>query len=560
MNNAKQNTIRPPGISFLFAVLAAIGIYMSYRYSQLGMPFAAPVAIVASVYMSFQLVRGCNDQSKVNAYRRGRNILKDNAMHHGKARLATNEELKREGLVGKGNKGIFLGSVDGEHLTYNGDLSGNIVGAPGSGKTSCVLVNSLLSSRANTAEENENARSWIINDPDLQAYAVCSNHLKKNGYDVAVASSWTDDMSNRLGVTIDDVGIDIFQNLDPETVNPSIIRDECKLRIQLAIPLEKPGTDEKEKFFRRGSRIAVEIPTLLECSEGRKPNLVNLHSYLMSSPAELNELFIKCMESSYCGGYLAKIASSMSGVMNSSPEQFAGYLGVAFNALESYSPGSAVGRHVSKPGLDTRVFKNEDKPFALFVSYPGRYGHTNQQMLNMEFSYLFEMVCADPRRRRVTALIDEAASLGYVPSLLRFLNEGRKHNLSIFNFYQEIFGQAAREFGREGMIQIFSAGAVNWFSDVREKETCKIISDLAGTRAFEDVSINNRSQSSQDPNDQTFSLSNRSAPMFRDLRTELRNDEALIVYKNLPVIKAKKVPYYLEPQFADVAGKDPFEN
>lgn len=458
------------------------------------------------------------------------------------------------------NRGIFLGTFNGKELWLKEPLSVNLTGPSGSGKTSCYYIPTLLASRANTPEENRTARSWIVNDNALQAYAVTHQHLIDNGYDVGVLTAWPKEYEKLNGLEVDDVGIDYFDTLDISEAAEETIRDEVEYRIDFFLtPLSKDG-DNNAKYFMEGAKEIIETIALFEISCGRKPSPISLNHHLMGSDESINELFISCMESSAFDGHIARSAATYAGIMNAGGgEQWTGYKGYITNALKRYSRGSAVGRHVSGSTLDVRKLKSDKKPFVLFVGYLGRFNVTHAQMKASEWNYLLEMVCATPGNRHVTALIDESSSV-YFPGMLRYLSEGRKYKLSIVNGFQEIFGQTEQTYGRVGASQIYSAGAVNVFTQVRDKDTCKVISDLTGMQPMEDYSITNRSQSSSDPFDLSLGLSTKGKPLFGNVRTDLASDEALILYKNLHPIIAQKVPYYTRPEWLAAASPDPYES
>lgn len=546
---------RSPLLSTSYALGAGYATQYLYQLSQLGIELAAPAAIAAGGLAAYQTIRALDDWGSLRSRKRKYRRVKDSAKQHGKARFANLKDLKRENLVG-GKRGIFLGQFKGRDIWYDGECSGHLYAPSGAGKTTSSFIPTLLAALAIAKKDRALATSFLINDPASEIYAVCHQALRKAGYDVAVLSSWAGEITNVIGEEVVDAKLNMFSGFDPNA-DPAIVRDESKLRVKMLIPSEKPNTEEKTKFFNRGGRSLIECISLREYAQGRKPNLVTIHQQLMASPHELSDMFVDCMETSAFGGYLSNLASSLHGIMTGASEQFAGYLGVAMQALEPYDAISAVGKHVSGTGFDVRRFKG-DKPVAVFVMYPGKRSVTHQRMLNAEWSYLLEMICADPRRRRITALIDETASLQYVPSLMRFLNEGRKHQLRMVCAWQDLTGQAEMIYGKAGMKQILAAGHFLWASGVREPETCDLLSKITGTQSVEDVSLNDRTQSVKERIDQNYSLSNKGVPMMRDVRTELQSNEVLISYRNLPMIKATKVPYYTRRCWASIAGKNPF--
>jgi len=552
--NDKQK-FRPPSLSMGLAAVAGWTSHYLYQLSLSGHELAGPAALVAGATAAMQTVRAANDYATLRRYKRVRKKFRKGAKNHGESRFAKLKELRKAKLVDGGNRGIFLARYKGKEIWFDEETSGNLYAPSGGGKTSTVFIPTLLAAAARSRKDRLTATSFLLNDPSGEMYTVCEEALRRAGYDVVVLSSWVDEISKTIGKKVVDEGLTIYSSFDSQA-DPSVIRDESKFRAFQLIP-DNPQTEEKTRFFQRGGRSLIEYASLDEYANGREPNEVTIHEHLMASPEELHESFVNAMASTAFGGYHASLASSLAGIATGSPEQFAGYLGVAHQALEAYDRFSVVGKHVTGSGFDVGRFKNPERPLAGFLMYPGRRRVTHQRMLNCELSYLLEMICADPRRRRVTALIDEAAGCGYIPSLLRFLNEGRKHQLRIFSVWHDL-SQAESIYGKAGMKQIIAAGQFLWASGVREPEMCEMLSKLAGTAGIEDLSLNNRSQSDQQMNDLTHGLSNLGVPLIRDIRTGLQPDEALIFYRNLHAIKAKKVPYYTHPRWSRLADKNPY--
>jgi type IV secretory pathway TraG/TraD family ATPase VirD4 len=549
----KQPSFRHPLLSWGLAAVAIFATVHLLAISKTGNEWTAPAAMLCSVFAIAQFVRACNDYDKLRKHKRKFKLVAQSAKLHGMARFANSKDLKKAKLIGDRNQGIFLGTFKGKDLWYDGENSGHLYAPPGAGKTSCCLIPTLLAASARTKKERAMATSFLITDPATEIYSVTHQALRNAGYDVVVLSSWAGEISQLTGLDIVDEKLNFYNSFDP-TSNPSIIRDESKLRVNLLIPSEKPDTDEKTKFFNRGGRSLIECISLFEYAHGRIPDFVSLHERVMAGEADLQGLLMECMDSHAFGGYLSSLASGLSGIMNGASEQFAGYLGVAMQALEPFDRFSSVGSHVQGSGFDVGRFKG-DKPVAVFLMYPGKRTDTHQSMYNAELSFLLEMICADLRERRVTALIDEAAGIGYSPNMAtRFLNQGRKYRLRMLLAWQDLSGQAELIYGKAGMKQILAAGDYIWASGIREPESCKSFAEMAGVRAREEVSMNDRMQLF----DQNYSLSHRGVPLIRDVRTELQSDECLISFRNLPIIKAKKVPYFKRRKWSSVAGKNPY--
>lgn len=553
----QTDDFRLPILSAGLALGWGLGSVWLYQQAQLGLGIASPAAIFAGCLAVANIVRAINDQQKLRAYRSKRKNFNHAARHHGQARWGDLMDLKREKLVGGGDRGIFLGTFQGHDVWYDGQNSGNIFGPPGSGKSTSVFLPTLLVASARTDEERQTASSFIINDTSAELYAVSHQALRNAGYDVVVQSSWADEISTLIGEKVTDAGLNIFSSYNPRRW-PETIRDEIKFRIKLLVPNEKPGTSEESKFFNRGGRRVLEWDCLSEYASGRTPNLGAMQQRLLASPGQLHERLVGSMESSAFGGYLASLASGLAGQMSGAPETFAGYMGVVQGALEPYDAFSAVGKHVSGPGFDISRIKG-DKPVAIFLIYPARRIVTHHAMLNAEVTYLLEMICADPRRRWVTALLDEASGMGHVPELCRFLEEGRKHHLRTFLGWQAL-NQTDKHYDKIGRQQILAACHVLWASGIREPEFRDMLCKDLGIAAIEggDMSINDRSRPSQIMPDQSYGMSNKGVPLMRDVRTELGPEEALLLYRNMPPCRLQKVPYFRRPEWAARAATNPY--
>lgn len=90
---------RLPVISYALAVSAAVASAICYRYSQIGYTVASPLAMLFAVWSAMQLIRGLNNQSKINTYRWSREAIKASAKQQHKGRFATEEDLKEAGLM-----------------------------------------------------------------------------------------------------------------------------------------------------------------------------------------------------------------------------------------------------------------------------------------------------------------------------------------------------------------------------------------------------------------------------------------------------------------------------
>lgn len=548
-----QDAFRPPSLSLGIAGLKAIAAWKLYQYGSLGVDAAMFASIGMGAWTCKSVFRALNDQLKVKEYRRKRRKFKEAAKQHGTAAFATEQQIEEAGLFSEG--GILLGSIptrkrNVRDVRYTHGCSGFVLGPPGSHKTTSVFISTLLST-PRSAPGN-----WIVNDPSGEIYAITHKFRRSLG-DVVVLCPWAEEMSGYLRTEIRDAGLDFFAGLDLENKSGSL-SDDLKFRSYLAIPRTRDSRNSKTEFFNRGGRSIIQALALIDCSEGITPSFASIQDRLMAGLAELETTLENASESGFCQGLLAKISSSLLGTM-SAKDQFAGYFGCAEQAIEIYDPNSSAGKHVSGSGFDPRCIKS-DRPLTIYVITPGGRSETHQQLTNATWRYLLQSVISDPRNVPVTALIDECAtSLGYIDGFLNFINTGRKHGLSIAGGFQEVFGQMSDLYGQAGVRQLMAAADFIWASGIRDPETCELLSKLCGTRALEDMGLNNRAAQQSLLPEQSHNLSHKSVPLLRpdEIRT-FPSEEALVFYRNLNPIKVRKVPYFTCPEWLQRAGKHPF--
>ncbi len=568
---ASVSAWRPPWISFSLSGAAAYGSYFCYELGQGGNILGVPGALAAGVFATAQLTKALEDRHKLVIHERRRKHLKALGKKHHRSQWATKEDLKREGLIdGKGH-GVFLGKFGKYFVIDRSENSGNIWGPPGSGKSTSVFASTLLSATAKSKRDKKIAPCFVINDPSYELFGLTAEYLRNAGYEVVVLSSWTSEISAVLNQKVIDARLDVFSCIDP-IKRPESLRDDVKRAVKFLIPNEKPGTDEQTKFFNMGGRSLIEWAALYLVKKGYWPSLINVIAVVLCDWSTLRGRFVEIMEECEAeegkdttfsvrglDEYLHSLTSGLLGLCDHAGEQFSGYLGVMQAALEPYS-GENVAKHIDvteAPGFDPQKLKCGEKPVAVFLMYPSERIATHHAMLNAEITYLLESVCSGRRGREVIALIDEAAGIQYIPSMLRFLAEGRKYRLRTFLGWQDK-AQAEQTFSKTGLEQILASGQVLWCSQVREPGFAAMLSKLMGEQAIEDMSLNERTQQASAIADLTWGVSQKGAPLMKDIRTELGPDEALLIYKNMSPCVLKKVPYFENPTLLKRAGKPLF--
>lgn len=513
------------------------------------------LATLLAVFMAARsFIRACDEFQNLRLYRKKRKRFDAGAKQHGPAQWAKRRELRKELLIGH-NRGIFVGSFENRDVFLDGDICGVIFGSQGAGKSSGVFLPTLLNARALTKVERAIAPSFITNDTSGELYAVAHEYLRRVGYEVLLLSPWANELSAAIGKSVLDARLNLSVNIDPR--NEATLLDEIKFFVKLLIPNEKPGVSAETIYFNRGGRIVIEFVCLYLSACGKKPAIDELQQ-ILADREQLHELCVRAMENSAFKGYLASCGSKVSGMMQSA-DTWAGYFGVVQGAFEPLELFSSAGKHVNGAGFDPARLKEGKRPVAVFLHFPPKRIVTHHALLNAELSLLLETVCTKPGGRPVKALIDEAAGAGYLSGLLRFMAEGRKYHLGIVPGFQDL-AQIEDLYGVAGVKKMLGLAHFLWASGIREQSFSEALSKMAGTTAISggDLSLSDRMSGSAESPEVASGLTNKGVPMIQDLRTQLGDANALLIYKTMNPCILKKVPYFTRREWAARASRNPF--
>lgn len=551
--SASTDTYRPWLLSLTYA--SAWGYAAAYCHKAressnselytIGFLFACFMATVL-------LVKALDDRAKLKRHRKMMRRFKASEKAHGPAAWATKKDLKQRRLIGS-NAGIFFGMYNGKEVWEpNHELSVNLIGGPGTGKSSGPFATTLLNASARTVQERRTASSFLTNDPAGDLFAIAHAHLRRAGYKVVLLSSWAKELSDLIGEVIGDDGLNLCTNIRLNDDQGTIL-DEAKFLTKLLIPNEPPNASEETKYFNRGGRLILEFIILYLVVTHQKPTLGQIKE-IASAPTYLHELYIDAIDRD--STYVTGLASTLLGMKQGAVETYSAYKGAVDGALDSYSSFGAVGQHLNGVGFDPRELKYGEQPVAAFLHFPSKRIVTHHALLNAELQFILETVCSGPKGRNVTALIDEVFGARYIDSLLRFLSEGRKHGLRTVLGWQDA-AQAELLYSKPGFQQIIANCQVLWATGIREASFAETLKQQIGLRAISggDLSLNNRSSST--PGDLSLGISQKGLPMIHDLRTQLGADNALLLHTDMPPCVLQKRPYYLS-RFAKLAGRNPY--
>ncbi|QDU80738.1 Type IV secretory system Conjugative DNA transfer [Polystyrenella longa] len=546
-----QDKYRPPFISLLFSGFWSLISYQLYLWGQQGEEWSTFGCLLTGFMAIGQVIKSMNDRFKRSALRLKQQRFKTGAKAHGQGRFANAQDITDSELFSD-RQGIFLGTLrTGKNSSidvfFDGPQSLSLIAPPGEGKTMSLVVPTCLAN----PEQN-----LIINDPSGEIYALCKAALEQQNYHVVVMTPFPEEVSQRLGEEVIDVGLDLFSGFDAD-MNLTSIRPRL-LAIMTWVMPGRPDMDEKSEYFFKYARMLGGFLALKELAEGRKPTLPAIRRHLMEGLAYIRELFEQAEGSTAFGGVYEELAKSLGGLLVAAPQQFAGGYGIAEQALDVFDHFSSLGKHTAESKFDPRVLKDPHQKTALFLISTLEMMETVAPVTAMTLTYLFGTLAADKQAGRCTAIIDECGSL-VMPRLATSLLFYRKANLRCLLIWQDLAGQAEKNYGKVGLRQIMSASKLKIAMGLQEPETLEMFSKLCGTQAVVDPSLSDRAAKAEPLPELTVSLNHRSLPLLRaDEIRMMSGEEMLIVGGNLPPLQLQKVPYWKRPHLKERAGHSPY--
>lgn len=540
---------RPPLMSLAYCGAWSFATKELYYLGQQGWEWGTLGAFVTGGIAISQLAKAGNDWFKVRAHRRKVKRFRAGQKEHGQSRWATPEDVENSEVYSR-NQGIFVGAQQTgkrsfRDVFYDGDFSVSLVAPAGEIKTMSIVVPTCL---ANPGQ------SLILNDPTGELLSICGPALRKAGYEVVVITPFAGRVSALIGQDVIDVGLDIFSSLK-HLKDRYAIRSELQKIAKWVMP-GRPNLDEKSEFFYRSARMLFVFLAMKEIVEGRRPALPAIRYHLMKGLSYLYEVFAEAEGSTAFGGVYEELARSLSGVLAAAPQQFAGGYSLVEQHLDPFDPASSIGLHATGSDWNPRTLKDPAKRVAVFVVYTLEMMETYASALAMTLSYLFDTVAADSQTGRVTAILDEAASVRM--PLADKLDFYRKTGLRILMCWHDM-AQAEFNHGKTGMRRIMGASKLKIGMGLQSPEMLEMFSKLCGTKSITRLQLNDRAMLTSAMPDLSPSLNHESVPLMRPEEVRLMSgDEMLVVGDRLHPLRLLKVPYWTREEWRAIAGPSPY--
>ena len=551
MTNKQTDHFRPPFISAAMAMGLGYGANHCYQLSQMGSDWAGPAALATGGMAFMQGVKAINDHTKLKRYRESMRDFRKVSIDHGQSYFEKPKRIKEAGLFAK--DGVFLGKHRDARkrwrdLRVSSENSGIWLAPPGSGKSAGSIINTALT----------HPFALIINDSNCEILATTQKQRRRLGNEVFVLTPRPDEVERIVGSKVKGfIGLNPYATIDWDG-NPKVIQEELTSRSKLWIP-GRPNDDDKARYFQGDGCDLLDFCGMYLKARGHEVTLPAIREVLLSGRTEMEQIIAACADASDFAGVLSSMSNGILNLKIDSPEQYAGGYGTAKRAISWAAEGTAAGDFLSGQSFDVSRLK-DNRPPTVYVCFPGETGRTLQPLVNAVFTYLWRMIAKDTRHNSITSLIDEAAGLGFINDLCFTMENARKHQHRLYLAFQEVGGQLESVYGgRAAVRRILAASETVWASCIREPETLEMLHKLVGSRNIEDVALNRRSVASGDPFEGSHGRSHKTVPLLRpeEIR-RLPDDEALIIYRNLNVIRAKKSMYYKRRDLRRLAGPNPY--
>lgn len=451
----------------------------------------------------------------------------------GKSNWAKISDLKELKLLNK--EGLFFGQWRGwfglrrVDLLHQGEGHICTISLPGGGKTSAVVVPSLLTSTEG---------SFIITDPKGEVTAITRRH-RENVSRVVYLNPFFKEFEQGTELEYPDTGLNPFDLI----TNDENTRAQCDNFARLLMV-----TDRKESgsYFQDDG---AELLSLLifwivryEVPENR--NLVYLYELVRSDPNRTFH-YMQHVEDPQINFEVERFAA----MKKTAPAQWEGVKSKAVLATKRYVPATPLGNHVLKGKFDPKWLKQEN--VTVYILLPTKHIKTGAPWLNMVIGLLGESVGQVGKARPVTFILEEAPALGYLPDLTSFMRLFRASGLRMWIISQTASALAEPDlYGSNGAGELLSLCATKQFFNLGELKHAEHVSKLCG-----ETSEINRTQ---DEWTGKISKSTVGVPLIRaEEIMNLQKGRQIIVRDGKP-IRARLIPYFKRPKWQKITDANPY--
>lgn len=488
-----------------------------------------------------QLMRGLETATQINLLHESRRLSGD----YGRARLAVLQDGFVRALTAT-RRGLFVGTLDGRKLFYDPYQRGNghmLAYAPArTGKTTSLVVPALL---------HWTSGSVIVTDVKGELTELTAAWRRKDGQRTLILNPFgargiKGMRFNPLRVLVEDV----MKNGGRE------LHALAKLIALQLIPERHEAGDGV--FFRNGGRrLIVTFLLYLAAFEPRNCTLPGLRACVWSSEAEKHAIAAKMKASPLFAGLLREYGNALSdGLEPEYVKTFGAFRDNALNALDLYDAHSDFGKSLLE--CDFTFADVLDGRTTLYLILPESKLETHGPWMGLIVTLLLEHVAASTtmheRHTRLLFLLEEMGNLGRLPNLGKALSLLPGKGVRAWMIFQsrrqslDIYGPNIA-----GLIEEQSSVIQSW--SIRGLEDRKAWSARIGNATRKGRSVSRDADSLLSP--WRLSVGERGFPVLSpDEIGRLPEHEQLIAIAGQPVIRAKKLPYFVDPVWSKRAAKE----
>jgi len=462
----------------------------------------------------------------------------------GSATWMTLWQAHRAGLLSAiGNKrssgpGLVVGDWKRRLLLpvyYRGD--GNIltVGAPGSMKGTGSLI--------------PNALKWpflFLSDPGGEITAVCIKAWRQRGYNVHIINPWG--LYENEPHNLKSSGFNPLDVLDPLSDS---FEDDALWLAKTMLPGGKNGNATSEFFEGKAFGIYHALIIYNKTSEPpENQHLVQVREYVRGTLEEWAILIGKMIKSP--NNIVAETGRDLK-LMMVVPKSLIGMI-ATMEVATKWLDSSRVRETVTRSGVRFADLKGRGEDgeklkgavFSCIIALQYKDSHAALARLAIACTLIIaqrgEM---EKDRPRMLVMIDEFASLKRIDMVVAALNTLRRYRVW-FHLAVQTLGQIKDIYDEEGLSQVEIGCELRQYFASWDKLTSEHVSAACGTATVSEA------VSGKDPNIVGRQLA------FREEVTQIRRDEQIVFFGNLPPAKMKIRPYWQRPELRGTFYDNPY--
>lgn len=354
--------------------------------------------------------------------------------------------------------GLYIGDI------YSFNAKGHLFSCAGtrSGKFTDIIAPNLLGLRSYKG-------SWVIIDPKGEICAVTSRYQREIGKKVVVLNPW-DLLSGMVPESQPYNPLDILGDGN----NPHLV-DDIQVIAEMIVP-EQPN--QNENFFTDNARalIAGLLLQLATTVDKKHRTLKTLWEWVRLPKDE----FLKLMEDMHVndhplfGPVVVQAAFEIEKLMQAGDRTFGSILATALQCTDFIKSPSL--QQAMNTGFDP--YELADGNTVVYVIIPADKLKSHSRWLRLVVTTTMRSVVRKPGKR-VTFLLDEFASLGYLPEISEIaLSTYAGFNITVWPIFQSLI-QLKNLYG-DGWENFIGNSAVRHFFGVNDNFTAEYISDAIG--------------------------------------------------------------------------------